>query len=135
MARPPKPIDWELVKQMVIAGMSAKSIALRFDIDESNFYRRFKDEFGDDYTTFASKSKGSKVENILFMQYAQAMKGNVKMLELLGYEYCGQGKKKDEKETDSELMKKSFDDKMTHIVGLLSNRNIEDSNINNEAKS
>jgi hypothetical protein len=97
MARPPKPINWEIVKSMVVSGMKAVNIASWFDIDVSNFYDRFFEEFGCHYTTYASKFKQNnrKVEDILWMQYSQAMKGNTRMLERLGIEDCGQGQQKE----------------------------------------
>jgi hypothetical protein len=94
MARPAKPIIWEIVQEMAIAGMNATNIARKFEIHVSNFLRQFKKEFEIDFRNYASEIRvdKAKCDDILWFQYRQAKKGNSRMLELLGREECGQGK-------------------------------------------
>ena len=96
MARPPKPINWDLVIAYMESGRTQDFIARKFNIHPTNFRRQFKKEFGDNFTRFASDFLSDGPENIHAMQYFKAIglttKGDNKMLELLGREWLGQGK-------------------------------------------
>jgi hypothetical protein len=90
MARPPKPINWDIVEKRIEAGNSAATISKAFSIDVSNFYDRFKKEFGCDFASFAHKAPETRDDNIAYTQYMKALSGNVTMLIRLGSVWLGQ---------------------------------------------
>lgn len=92
MARPPKPINWELVEKRMEAGSNAKEIAGSLHIDINTFYDRFKLEYGKSFADFAEKSYEAGNSNIRLTQYVKALAGNTNMMVLLGKERLGQGK-------------------------------------------
>lgn len=89
--RPPKPIDWDVVERKMEAGCTEKEIIALFDIDRNNFYDRFFDEFGTNFTTYASYLHSIGDGKIRETQYEKALEGNTNMLILLGRERLGQG--------------------------------------------
>ncbi len=133
MARPPKPINWAEVEKRMEIGQNGIEIASCLRLDVDTFYRRFKEEYGENFGGYAAKLPVCGPQNILFMQYIKAMKGNTKMLELLGREWLGQGKGEDINKKDLEA---KFKEGMSQLISsLASDRKIEDSNINKETKS
>jgi len=102
MGRSPKEIKWDVVEKRMQAGETALSIASRHYIDTDTFYRRFKKEYGCSFGDYKDKFREVGKSDILFTQYMKAMAGNPKMLELLGKEWCGQGK--------NEVTKSPFED-------------------------
>lgn len=102
MSRPPKEINWDVVEKRMQAGETAASIASRHFIDTDTFYRRFKKQYGCSFQDYAAKFREVGKSDILFTQYMKALAGNTKMLELLGKEWCGQGK--------SEINQSPFED-------------------------
>lgn len=132
MARPLKPVNWTEVEKRIEMGQSGVQIACCLRMDSDTFYRRFKDEYGESFVCYTAKLKPCASDNILFLQYVKAMQGNVKMLELLGQEWCGQGKGDSVNKKDLE---KKFKEGMTQLIESLSERKIDDSNMSNETKS
>lgn len=132
MARPVKEINWTEVEKRIEMGQNGIQIASCLRIDENTFYRRFIKEYGERFEDYAGRLKPCAGDNILFLQYVKAMQGNVKMLELLGEEWCGQGKGDDISKKDLE---KQFKKGMSQLLESLSDRKMEDNNINNETKS
>jgi hypothetical protein len=104
MARTPKPINWELVIKKMEAGCTAEEISADYDIHSTNFYIRFKEEFGDQFAVIAAHYRGIGKGNIRFTQYAKALGGSVPMLVLLGREWLGQDKITELKPTNDELL-------------------------------
>ncbi len=92
MGRPPKEINWEIVEKRMQAGETAVSIASRHFIDPDTFYKRFKKQYGFSFGDRATRFREVGKSDILFIQYMKALSGNIRMLELLGREWCGQGK-------------------------------------------
>lgn len=101
--RPPKPIDWAEVEQMMLAGSSGIEISGAFDIDPDNFYQRFQREFGVRFTDARpSKIEGGKAR-IRLAQYKNAMRGNTQLLLRLGDVWLGQDKKADLTPNDANI--------------------------------
>ena len=95
MPRQKKPINWEIVQKKMEAGCSAKEIAGSIPIDISNFYDRFKEEYGSGFADIADQLHSGGDANIRFTQYMKALSGNTHMLTLLGRERLGQGKEQE----------------------------------------
>jgi hypothetical protein len=98
--RPEKPIDWEKVKDLCLAGCSGTEIAPHFDIHHETFYDRCKKDNGINFTDFARQyhEKGSGL--IRAKQYAKALghtkEGDNTLLIWLGKQRCGQTEKREE---------------------------------------
>ena len=84
MARPLKPIDWNIVEKKMHAGCSGIEIAADFYIDRDTFYDRFKKEYGKSFSDYSAEFHCIGKGNIRFRQYSKAMEGNPQMLILLG---------------------------------------------------
>jgi hypothetical protein len=89
---PEKPINWNTVERMIEGKCSQKNICKKLDIDKSTFIRRFKQKYGQDFTTYATENHSNGAENIQLTQYMRALNGNTALLILLGKEWCGQGR-------------------------------------------
>lgn len=92
MSRPVKELDWNIVEKRMEAGENAMTIAIRHNVSLDSFYKKFKKHYGMPFHEMIHKMKSVGKSNILFTQYAKALSGNIRMLELLGREWCGQGK-------------------------------------------
>jgi hypothetical protein len=94
MARPPKPIDWELVEAKVAAGCDGIEIAQDFRIRDNTFYDRFKLEYGESFQDYRCRQQRVGEGNIKFVQYAKALgltkKGDTQLLTFLGRTRLGQ---------------------------------------------
>lgn len=101
MARPPKAINWDIVKTKMEAGLKASQIWPDFNINEDTFYRRFKEEFGCSFQDYRERAVEEGKGYIAWVQYMKAKGGNIPMLLLLGKEWLGQGQEK-EKESPYE---------------------------------
>jgi len=133
MARKPKEISWEEVEYRMQAGNSGLQIAASMHMDENTFYNRFEDHYGYTYRNYSGIGYSVGNANLQLTQFHKALKGDTKLLIMLGIERLGQGK--DENDQIKNLEEK-FDESMTQILSLLSSaRNMDDSNINNETKS
>lgn len=94
--RPEKPIDWNIVEEALRGGCTGTEIAAWFNIHHDNFYRRVREEYGIDFTSFASSITPAGDMQLRMTQYRQALKGNTQLLLMLGEERLGQGKNKGE---------------------------------------
>jgi hypothetical protein len=90
MARPKKPINWDVVEKRMEAGNSAKEIAKHLRIDINTFYDRFKEEFECGFADFSDGISQCGNADIVFTQHMKALSGNVQMLMYLGKVKCGQ---------------------------------------------
>jgi hypothetical protein len=104
MSRPKKPINWDIVKKKMEAGCSAKEIAGAIPIDISNFYDRFKEEFGHPFANYADELYSVGDGNIKFAQYMKALSGNIPMLTLLGRERLSQGKEQEKQSPFEDIL-------------------------------
>jgi|HubBroStandDraft_2_1064218.scaffolds.fasta_scaffold230889_4 hypothetical protein len=88
MARPPKPIDWDLVEVKMAAGCNGIEIAQDFRLDRDTFYDRFKKEYGESFSDYSARQASVGEGNIKFVQYARAIgltkKGDNSLLIHLG---------------------------------------------------
>ena len=94
MARPPKPINWDLVEHQIAAGCNGIEIAKELRINKDTFYDRFKEEFGESFSDYSAEYVRVGESNLKFIQYAKAIgltkKGDVQMLKWLGVHRLGQ---------------------------------------------
>jgi hypothetical protein len=90
MARPPKPINWEIILKRMQAGNTAKQIAFEHEIHLDTFYDRFKKEFDASFSDYSANSYEGGNGNIAYTQYMKALSGNVQMLIWLGKVRLGQ---------------------------------------------
>lgn len=132
MARPFKPIDWNTVETMIEAGCTASEISACFRIDPTNFYDRFNDKYGTNFTTYASHVRCAGLGNVRRAQYEKAMEGNVQMLTILGREWLGQEK---EQKQRSQADEARLDALINQLEALRSSSNIATSNNKTEDKS
>jgi hypothetical protein len=73
MARPVKPINWDMVHKYIECGCPAKEIAGKFDIYINNFYTKFKEHFGEGFESYASRVHENVLSDIRLMIYAKAI--------------------------------------------------------------
>lgn len=84
MSRPEKPIDWNLVDNLLIAGCFGTEIAAHFDLHHETFYNRVQDKYGMGFTAYRAE-KLYKGDSILrAKQFEKASKGDNMMLIWLG---------------------------------------------------
>lgn len=116
MARPKKPINWDVVEKRMEAGCSAKEIAASIPVEINTFYDRFKEEFGCGFGDFADTFCSAGDGNLRYTQYMKALSGNLNMLMFLGKERLGQGK--------DEVMKSPYEEtlELRHENMILRNR-------------
>ena len=104
MGRPKKPIDWEKVKDLCIAGCSGTEIAPHFDMHPDTLYLRCEEVHGMTFTAFSAKFAEKGVSLLRAQQFAKAMgktdKGDNTLLIWLGKVRCGQSEKKVELSND-----------------------------------
>lgn len=94
MGRPPKPVDWELVDQLLEAGCDGVEVAAEFNMHPDTFYKKVKDTYNQTFTDYAvsrhSKGKGA----LRLEQHKKAFnyktKGSTQMLIWLGKVRLGQ---------------------------------------------
>lgn len=90
MARPEKPIDWKKVEDLLLSGCTAKEIAPHFDMHVDSFYRRFNDQYDEDFTSYAATRRSQGHSLLKHAQIKKALAGNVTMLTFLGRVEMGQ---------------------------------------------
>lgn len=82
--RPPKPIDWNLVNELLEAGCSGPEIAPHFNIHSDTLYRQVENKYGMNFTTYATSFNKKGESSIRKKQYDKALKGDNMMLIWLG---------------------------------------------------
>lgn len=73
MARPPKEINWEVVEKLIECGCNGVEIASKFRIHPENFYLRFQEEYGCNFTGYVGKSREAGIADIKAMLHAKAL--------------------------------------------------------------
>ena len=73
MSRPEKPIDWDLVDQMLNAGCMGTGIAEHFNIHPQTFYNRVQDKYGFGFTDYSYLKKQQGQELLKHKQFCKAM--------------------------------------------------------------
>ena len=108
--RPKKPIDWEKVKDLCMAGCSGPEIAPHFDIHPETFYDRCVIDQGVKFTDFAGEHRQKGISLLRAAQFAKALghsdKGDNTLLIWLGKQRLGQTDKKKEDENQDDILTK-----------------------------
>lgn len=73
MARPEKPIDWDLVDQLIIRQNTIAEVASHFDMYPSNFGLRIQEKYGVNFTTYASVYRSKGVSTIKDKMYEKGV--------------------------------------------------------------
>ena len=91
MARPPKEINWDLIKRKMEAGCTAKEIFNSHDhkMNIDTFYDRFKEEFGCSFSDYSAPSNEIGKGDIKLMLHAKALNGAINALLFLAERRCG----------------------------------------------
>ena len=112
MGRPEKPIDWNVVDQLIISQNTLAEIAGYFGLYPSTFGDRFKENHGEYFTTYASAlySKGRSL--IKQKRFEKAIKdGNIQMLTKLGEIYLDEDKEANKGIKMSDILEKIAESK------------------------
>jgi hypothetical protein len=130
LGRPEKIPNWDIVELKMKAGCNAIEIYGELGMDDETFAKHFKNRYGESFPIYSQlMHKGGK-GNIKAKQYEKAMKGDSRMLSLLGVEWLGQGKVSDTIESQQyEPLIKSMMDCMKESQDLSKDLNNAD-NIN-----
>lgn len=132
--RPRKPIDWKVVDHMLEAQCSALEIAGHFGMTDETLYDRVKAEYGMSYTNYSAKFSSKGLALLRMSQFQKAVKGNAQMQVWLGKQYL----KQSESPTDNNVtedINTQYNELMTQLKSLQSDRNIEDTNNITDTKS
>lgn len=82
--RPPLPIDWKRVDELLIAGCTGVEVAAVFDMHPDTLYKKVEGTFGITFTNYSAQ-KRQKGDTILReAQFNKAKKGDNVMLVWLG---------------------------------------------------
>jgi hypothetical protein len=82
--RPEKPIDWDLVDELITKQNSGAEIASHFNLHPETFYSRVQQKWSVNFTNYAG-SKYSHGKSLLRnKQWDKAMEGEVRLLLRLG---------------------------------------------------
>jgi len=127
--RPRKEIDWDRVEKKMESGCTLVEIASHFRMCPTRFGERFKEEYGENFTSFLSNFHSDGKGNVREKQYEEALDGNTQMLLLLGKLWLGQvdilpePKNTNDFNYENEIMKRD------HIIAeqqnILTQNNIE----------
>lgn len=94
MARPEKPIDWELVEEMIDAQCNGVEIAAYFNVIPQTFYYKFKDHYETDFSSYSPFRSQCGKGAIKLAQYRKALnedaQGSTQLLIWLGKVMLGQ---------------------------------------------
>lgn len=90
MARPEKPIDWNKVDQLLMAGCMGTQIAPHFDMHVNTFYEKVADHYKVSFTEYSRLKKDQGDSLLHAKQFEKAIKGDNSMLIWLGKTRLGQ---------------------------------------------
>jgi len=74
MSRPPKPIDWKRVDELLIAGCLGTEIAANFDMHPDTFYNRVKEKYDMGFTEYSSEKRAIGNSIIRAVQFDEAVR-------------------------------------------------------------
>jgi len=135
MSCPKKPLDWDKIDSLLIAGCPGTEVAGSLGIHPDTLYARVEEEKGMGFSSYLSEKRSNGKALIRQKQFNKALDGDSTLLIWLGKTSLEQ--REHAQLADSEKEKK-FDEKMDQVLSLLnpsSALKIDDSNINNETKS
>lgn len=84
MARPEKPIDWEFVDELLIAGCIGTEIAPHFDMHPDTFYHRVQEKYNICFTAYSLQKKSQGDSLLRKVQFDKALNSDTSMLIWLG---------------------------------------------------
>jgi len=90
MGRPGKPVDWEKVDRLLMAGCKGTEIAPHFDINVHTFYRKVEEQYSMTFTEYCALKRDQGISLIRVKQFEKAIKGDNTMLVWLGKNLAGQ---------------------------------------------
>lgn len=93
MGRPRKEIDFDMLEQLCMIQCTLEEIASCFRVSEDTIERRVKEEYNITFAEYYKQFSGFGKASLRRQQFAEAMKGNVKMLKWLGSNHLGQSSK------------------------------------------
>ncbi len=129
MGRQEKPIDWNYIEMAMLAGVNQTRILESIDLNKCNFIRRFKERYGENFESYATKKHQQGNSLLEVAQFQKALnnshKGNSQMLMYLGKVKLGQ---KEPEEKANEDAKAQFG----AIMEQLSSIQQEKINFNNQ---
>lgn len=82
--REEKPIDWDKVDSLLMAGCIGTEIAPFFNMHPKTFYERVQKKFGVSFTEYCYALHAKGEAHIKQKQFSKAMSGDTKMLMYLG---------------------------------------------------
>lgn len=127
-------IDWEKVDQWLAAGCNGIQCAAAIGIHYETLARRCKSDKNMDFVAYMQEKRSNGDAMIHAAQFHKAIKEkHPTMLVWLGKQRLGQ-KEDGDKHASNDLGSK-FDEFIKGMNHLFSERNIEESSINNETKS
>ena len=108
MARPEKPINWDLVDELIRKQNSGAEIASHFNLHPETFYIRVQEKWETNFTGYAGIVYSQGKSLLRNKQWDKAMEGNVPLLLKLGEVYLGQ-RENVLSQTDQQLTVKLID--------------------------
>jgi len=134
MSRPEKPIDWELVDELLLAGCTGIEIAPNFDMHYETFYDRVRAKYNIGFTEYCSLKRSQGDSILRKVQYDKAASGDNTQLIWLGKNRLKQSENPQEVAATQEIAT-HFKGIMDQLSSLQSQRKIADTSIENDNKS
>lgn len=108
ITRPVKPIDWNKVDHLLMAGCHGTEIAAHFDMHHETFYNRVSQEKGMGFTAYCAekRAKGDSLLRAKQFEKAVANSGDNTMLIWLGKQRLGQTETQATNSFDTEAVTK-----------------------------
>ena len=117
IGRPLKEIDWEVVKDLAIAGCTGVEIAAHFNMHAKTFYDKCFKGQGEGFTTFVTRYRNIGAASIRTKQFDKALSGDTSLLIHLGKCRLGDTENKPEEESKNPKTKEYTDDYKPHPRG------------------
>lgn len=90
MARPEKPVDWNILDKLIEAQCPVEEIAGIFHMGTSTLRKKVVEKFEISFEHYSKDLYCKGRANLRLKQYQKAMEGNISMLLRLGDVYLGQ---------------------------------------------
>ena len=134
MTRPEKPIDWERVDRLLMAGCKGTEIAPHFDMHPDTLYAQVQQKYGMIFTLYAAEKRQKGESNLREVQYKRALRGENTLLIWLGKNRLNQKENPDQGIIDPKTLEqfKAIMEMLNHAQSASNNAL---SNINNAEKS
>ena len=134
MARPEKPIDWEMVDKLLQAQCNGKEIAAYFNVSAETFYERMQKKHDENFSSYSHRFGSKGLALLKLAQFNKAVvKLNPSILMLLGKQYLKQTDSPDQSVNESTT--NQFNSLMSLLESIQSARNIDKTSNSDENKS